>query len=60
MRTKKNRWKLTTNEKTIGEASSMDELAALIGCTKQHIYQRLNDGKFTYKKITYTVIDKLD
>jgi hypothetical protein len=44
----------------IGRATSITNLGKIIGCTKQHIYQRLNEGFFTYKKQTYQIIDKLN
>jgi hypothetical protein len=57
---KKTRYKLILNGEVLGEASSMDVIAKMVGCTKAHIYQRLVNGVFTYKKITYEIVDKLD
>jgi hypothetical protein len=48
-------------ENKIGESPSIREMAKLVGCSFQNIYQNMNEDKtqFTYKKITYTIIDKL-
>ena len=58
---KKTRYKLILNGEVLGETSSIDAVAKLVGCTRAHIYQRLTEeGVFTFKKITYVVVDKLD
>jgi hypothetical protein len=59
---KKNRFILMNGETKVGEAPSIKTLAPLVGCTFQHIYQTINEDKtsFTYKKIKYRIIDKLD
>lgn len=57
---KKERYILKQGSSEIGRASSITKLGKLIGCTKQHIYQKLDNGFFTYKKETYQIIDRLD
>jgi hypothetical protein len=47
-------------DQEIGRATSIEQVGKLIGCTKQHIYQRLKEGYFTYKKNNYQIIDRLD
>lgn len=43
--------------KIIGRANDMDSLAAVLGCTKQHIYREINSKqRFSYKKIIYQII----
>lgn len=56
----KERYILKLDNLEIGRATSITNIGKLIGCTKQHIYQRLNDGFFTYKKQIYQIIDKLN
>lgn len=56
----KERYILKLDNLEIGRATSITNIGKLIGCTKQHIYQRLNDGFFTYKKQSYQIIDKLN
>lgn len=56
----KERYILMLDNVEIGRATSITNLGKIIGCTKQHIYQRLNEGFFTYKKQTYQIIDKLN
>jgi len=57
---KKERYILMLDKQEIGRATSIEQIASLIGCTRVHIYQRLKEGYFTYKKQTYQLIDKLD
>ena len=58
---KKTRYKLILNGEVLGESSSIGGIAKLVGCTRAHIDQRITEKKtFTYKKITYVIIDKLD
>jgi hypothetical protein len=58
---RKNRFILMNGENKVGESPSIREMAKLVGCSFQNIYQNMNEDKtqFTYKKITYTIIDKL-
>lgn len=58
---RKNRFILMNGETKVGEAPSIRDLGKLVGCTFQHIYKYINKEKtqFTYKKITYTIVDKL-
>ncbi len=44
----------------IGQGTSIEELAKLIGCTRAHIYKAISNNSFNYKKITYTILDRLD
>ena len=57
---KKNRYKLKREDELLFETSSIRRVAAHLGCTEQHIHKYIKDGKFSYKKIIYTIIDKLD
>ena len=57
---KKERYILMLDNQEIGRATSIEQIGTLIGCTRVHIYQRLKEGYFTYKKQTYQLIDKLD
>lgn len=57
---KKERYILLLEGNEIGKATSITNVGKLIGCTKQHIYQKLNDGFFTFDKKTYQIIDRLD
>ncbi len=56
----KERYILMLGDQEIGRATSIIGIGELIGCTKQHIYQRLKEGYFTYKKNNYQLIDRLD
>jgi hypothetical protein len=61
MRTKKMRYKLFNGETLIGEATSIEGVGELVGCTKQHIFQQLTqEGTFKFLRVTYTIIDKLN
>jgi len=57
---KKERYILMLDNQEIGRATSIEQIGSLIGCSRVHIYQRLKEGYFTYKKQTYQLIDKLD
>lgn len=57
---KKTRYRLIYEDIVIGESTSIDGIANMVGCTRGHIYQRIVNGEFTYKKRTYKIIDKLD
>jgi hypothetical protein len=56
----KERYILMLGDQEIGRATSIEQVGNLIGCTRVHIYQRLKEGYFTYKKNNYQLIDKLD
>ena len=56
----KERYVLMLDNQEIGRASSIEQVGNLIGCTRVHIYQRLKEGYFTYKKNNYQLIDRLD
>jgi hypothetical protein len=58
---RRNRFILMNGETKVGEAPSIRELGKLVGCTFQHIYKYINENntEFTYKKVNYTIIDKL-
>jgi hypothetical protein len=56
----KERYILMLDNQEIGRATSIKQVGNLIGCTRVHIYQRLKEGYFTYKKQTYQLIDRLD
>lgn len=57
---KKERYILLKENIEIGRATSIIAVGKLIGCTKQHIWNSINEGYFTYKKQKYQLIDKLD
>jgi len=58
---KKTRYKLFNGETLIGEASSVDGIAALLGCTRRHIEKQTTEGNtFKFLRVTYTIIDKLN
>lgn len=57
---KKERYILMLDNQEIGRATSIEQVGNLIGCTRVHIYQRLKEGYFTYKKQRYQLIDRLD
>ena len=57
---KKERYILMLDNQEIGRATSIEQIGSLIGCSRVHIYQRLKEGYFTYKKQTYQLIDRLD
>jgi len=57
---KKERYILLLDGVEIGRATSITNLGKLIGCTKQHIYQQLNEVFFNYNKNIYQIIDRLD
>ena len=60
---KLNRFIISTNGEKITEVPSMREVARYIGCTYQHMYERLRETKtntFKYKKVEYTITDKLE
>lgn len=44
----------------LGQATSIEGLSKIIGCTKQHIYKYNLNNHFNYKKNNYTIIDRLD
>lgn len=46
----------------IGEVPSIDDVAKLLGITKYHIYNQITEDNLTFKfrKVEYTIIDKLD
>jgi hypothetical protein len=56
----KERYILMLGDQEIGRATSIEQVGKLIGCTRVHIYQRLKEGYFTYKKNNYQLIDRLD
>jgi predicted transcriptional regulator len=57
---KKKRYKLKRDGETIVETSYIREIAEFLGCTREHIYKYIKGNQFSYKKITYMIIDKLD
>lgn len=55
------RYILMKGDQRIGTASNYDQVGQLVGCTKAHIYKYLtDDNTFSYKKINYTILDRLD
>lgn len=57
---KKTRYTLMKGEEVLGTASNLKEVASLAGCTRAQIYAYLTpEGTFTFRKITYKIIDKL-
>ena len=57
---KKERYILMLDNVELGRATSITNLGKIVGCSKQHIYQRLKEGFFTYNKKSYQIIDKLN
>lgn len=59
----KNRFKLSINGEPAGEYTGLTQVAKKIGCTRAHIYNSIDitrqTNHFTYKKVNYTIIDKL-
>jgi hypothetical protein len=55
----KTRYKLYRDEVMVHESSSILGVAKYIGCSHRHIYKYMVDYKFTYKKVPYTIYDKL-
>jgi hypothetical protein len=57
---KKERWILMLNGVEVCRASSIDNIAKEIGCSKQYIYKQIGETLiFTYKKNNYQIIDRL-
>ncbi len=57
---RKTRYTLQQNGEVLGKTTSIAGIAEIVGCTLQHVYQRLTiENTFTYKKITYEIVDKL-
>ena len=56
----KTRFIIKLNDAVVGEASTIEGIASVIGCTRVHIYQSIKDNYVTYKKNNYQIIDKLD
>jgi hypothetical protein len=57
---KKTRYKLILNGEVLGESSSIGGIAKMVGCSREHINKTLVNGIFTFKKIRYEIVDKLD
>lgn len=53
------RFKLTVNGEEIGRFTNFKEIAEAVGCSFQHVYRKNDTNEFTYKKVTYTIIDRL-
>jgi len=61
MKTRKTRYILKQDSIELGQTTSITGIADIVGCTVQHVYQRLTEeNTFTYKKITYEIVDKLN
>ncbi len=59
----KDRYILYQGELKIGEASSIEGIGKLIGCSKQHIYgsyTKENRDTFSFLRKDYKITDKLD
>lgn len=58
----KNRFILKKGDEIVGEAPSIQKVAELLGITRDHIYKQISadNMNFKFRKITYTIIDKLD
>lgn len=57
---KKERYTIKKNGIEIGKVSTIKDVSHFIGCSYAHIYKYIIDGKLTFKKIKYEIIDKLD
>jgi hypothetical protein len=60
---KLNRFIISANGEKLTEVPSMTDVSKFIGCTYQHMYYRMklkNSNTFKYKKVEYTITDKLE
>lgn len=57
---KKERYTVLKNGEEIGKAISIRDVSRIIGCSYDHIYKFKIGNQLSFKKITYTILDKLD
>jgi len=58
-----NRFSILIDGELIQEVPSIRGVARFVGCTYQHLYNEMsktNTTTFKFKKVQYTIIDKLE
>ncbi|CAA6810570.1 MAG: Unknown protein [uncultured Sulfurovum sp.] len=55
----KYRYMVMSGHHKLGTGMSVQHIADIVGCSRQHIYKEIKDGVFTFKKEKYKLIDKL-
>ncbi len=53
------RFRLVKEGVNLGNFKSINDIAVHIGCTRQHIYLTRNEGKFSFLRKNYEIIDRL-